>query len=137
VQRDVEALKKGEYWSQRLQKAEQESQNTPNKSYLQFENFDKLKYEANQAHNSRGSRYNPNKDPEPSDAEEAYKNAISGKNKRRFYSIGKGGIYRYSDANNGTVHFSGNFTLDEVRQDDANAAKKLQQLGKTLGRKIK
>jgi len=40
VQRDVEALKKGEYWSQRLQKAEQESQNTPNKSYLQFENFD-------------------------------------------------------------------------------------------------
>lgn len=41
VQRDVEALKKGEYWQQRLQKAEQESKNNPNKSYLQFENFDK------------------------------------------------------------------------------------------------
>jgi len=42
VQQDVEALKKGEYWQQRLQKAEQESQNNPNKSYLQFENLDKI-----------------------------------------------------------------------------------------------
>jgi len=79
--------------------------------------------------------YNPNKTPEPPDAEEAYKNARPGK-PGQWYSIGKRGIYRYSSTNNGTNHFSGIFSQDRVRRNDKVGAKQLDDLAKELGIKL-
>jgi len=132
ARRDYEKARRGELLEQKIQKAEQNRKNNPP---LKFENFDKPRYEANQAHNSRSPMYNPNKTPEPPDAEEAYKNARPGK-PGQWYSIGKRGIYRYSSTNNGTNHFSGIFSQDRVRRNDKVGAKQLDDLAKELGIKL-
>ncbi|MCX8667162.1 hypothetical protein J3T99_05995 [Acetobacteraceae bacterium B3987] len=68
-------------------------------------------YRANQAHNRGSSKYNPNKDPEPSDAEKVYAGAIrigiNEESQRAWYNIGMDGIYRFFDDNAGGAHFSG------------------------------
>jgi len=64
-------------------------------------------YKANDAHNPKSSSYNPQKTPEPADAELLYQDAILGE-VDTWYAINKNGeIYRYFPDKAGGVHFSG------------------------------
>jgi hypothetical protein len=68
----------------------------------------KPKYHVNEAH-VPGPKFNPKKTPLPPDAESVYLNAIpdDALNPSHWYGVNKKGqIYRFSDANNGTAHFS-------------------------------
>jgi RHS repeat-associated protein len=66
-------------------------------------------YHVNQAH-VPGPRYNPQKTPLPSDAEEVFETAVPNDPVKPTAWFGKnseGQIYRYSSSNDGTAHFSG------------------------------
>ncbi|GAA4349544.1 hypothetical protein GCM10023165_36420 [Variovorax defluvii] len=70
----------------------------------------KPQHHVNPAHDPRSARYNPQKTPQPPDAESVYGNAVPDDpiNPRNWYGLNSAGkIYRFSSANDGTAHFSG------------------------------
>ena len=86
----------------------------------------------NQAHVKGSSHFNPKKTPLPSDAADVYKKAIpdGATNARHWYGKNKDGvIYRFSNANDGTVHFSGRSDVgDGVRNLTPYAKQRLKDL---------
>lgn len=67
----------------------------------------KPEYDVNDAHLPGG---NPNKTPQPEDAESVYQRAVpdAAENARNWYGKNADGVtYRYSNSGDGTVHFSG------------------------------
>lgn len=93
--------------------------------------FDESKptYHVNEAH-VPGPKFNPNKEVLPSDARDVYKNAVpdSAKNAKNWYGRNADGtIYRYSNANDRTAHFSGsNATKDGIRNITPYARQRLE-----------
>jgi RHS repeat-associated protein len=70
----------------------------------------KPRYHVNPAHDTRFLCYNRNKTPLPDDAEEVYRRAVpdDAANANHWYGTNaQGEIYRFSNANDGTAHFSG------------------------------
>ena len=73
-------------------------------------NGPKPTYEPNQAHTPGKPGWGPRKTREPDDAKSVYKNAVPDDDVQAKHWYGKnsdGEIYRYSDSNNGTAHFTG------------------------------
>ncbi|MEN5182069.1 hypothetical protein ABE501_20135 [Comamonas testosteroni] len=64
-------------------------------------------YQTNPAHDIKSPLYNPNKTPEPSDAQSAYENGAVRGGMGTWYAKGEKGYYQYFSDNAGTVHFSG------------------------------
>jgi len=67
-------------------------------------------YQANPAHNSFTSSYNPDKTPEPPDAQSVYENSAVRGGMKRWYGKGQDGYYQYYSDNVGNMHFGG--TID-------------------------
>ncbi|WP_152558854.1 hypothetical protein [Endozoicomonas numazuensis] len=70
----------------------------------------KPKYHVNKAHVKGSKEFNTNKTPLPDDAADVYKRSVPDDpvNARHWYGLNKNGvIYRFSNANDGTMHFSG------------------------------
>ncbi|MEQ8822201.1 MAG: RHS repeat-associated core domain-containing protein [Sumerlaeia bacterium] len=86
----------------------------------------KPKYHVNDAHVPGKGLRGGKKTPLPKDAEEAYKHAVpdSATNPKAWYAKGRDGkIYRYSDANNGTAHYSGTSGVGDGTRNMTNYAK--------------
>jgi hypothetical protein len=81
-------------------------------------------YQTNPAHDTSSPLYNPNKTPEPVDAQSAYDTGAVRGGLGTWYSRGQDGYYRYFSDNAGTVHFSGTVPAAQV----PNSV--LKQLGK-------
>ena len=75
----------------------------------------KPKYDVNPAHQKGQRGFHPGKTPLPSDAKDVYRGAVpSGDGTtgsvRQWWGVnGDGQLYRFSDSNNGTAHFTGTF----------------------------
>jgi filamentous hemagglutinin len=63
-------------------------------------------YQTNPAHDPKDPSYNPNKTPEPPDAQSVYQAAERG-DLGTWYGLGQNGWYRFFSDNAGTVHFAG------------------------------
>lgn len=77
----------------------------------------KPEYRPNEAHNRRSSRFNPNKDPEPSDAEEVYQGAERDPKPQRRTWYGQnanGEWYQYHEDNVGGAHYAGTVSEQDV-----------------------
>jgi len=69
----------------------------------------KPKYHVNDAH-VPGPKFNPDKTPLPNDAKDVFKKAVPSSpiDPKSWFGLNEeGAVYRYSDANDGTAHFSG------------------------------
>jgi len=74
-------------------------------------------FKPNDAHNPRNQNHNPNKDPEPPDSEEVYKDARRDPNpdKRVWYGKNaKGEWYQYREDGTGTAHYAGTIKRERV-----------------------
>ena len=77
----------------------------------------KPEYRPNEAHNRRSPRFNPNKDPEPSDAEEVYQGAQRDPKPQRRTWYGQnasGEWYQYHEDNVGGAHYAGTVSEQDV-----------------------
>jgi len=66
------------------------------------------------AHNTRSPLFNPNKMPEPFDAQQVYQNAVRGGWNKWYGKNAQGQIYRFSYDRNGSVHFSGTMEKADI-----------------------
>ena len=67
-------------------------------------------FKPNEAHNPKNQNHNPNKDPEPSDSEEVYKDAQRNPKAERRVWYGKnakGEWYQYCEDGRGNAHYAG------------------------------
>ncbi len=74
-------------------------------------------FKPDDAHNSRSGDYNPNKDPEPPDSEEVYKDAQRNPKaeRRAWYSKNaKGEWYQYREDGVGGAHYVGTVPKEKV-----------------------
>jgi RHS repeat-associated protein len=86
-------------------------------------------YHVNEAH-VPGPKFNPKKEPLPADAAEVYKRAVPDASEAARNWYGKnadGTIYRFSNGNDGTAHFSGSSaTKDGIRNITPYARQRLE-----------
>jgi len=92
----------------------------------------KPKYHVNEAHVESSGKLNPNKEPLPKDAAKVYEKAVpdSPTNAKNWYGKNADGtVYRYSNANDGTAHFSGSdASADGIRNITPYATARLKAL---------
>ena len=92
----------------------------------------KPKYHVNEAHVKGSTTFNPKKTPLPDDAADVYKKAVPDNpvGAKHWYGMNKdGSIYRFSNANDGTMHFSGRSDVgDGVRSITKYAKQRLEGL---------
>lgn len=106
---------------------------TPNPEPNKLPRFEgqKPEYHVNEAH-VPGPRFNPNKEPIPNDAADVFKRAVPDapvNAKNWFGKNADGTIYRFSNANDGTAHFSGsNQTSSGIRNITDYALQRLEGL---------
>jgi hypothetical protein len=71
-------------------------------------------YQTNPAHDTSSPLYNPNKTPEPADAQSAYEDGAVLGGMGTWYAQGETGYYQYFSDSAGTVHFSGTIPASKV-----------------------
>jgi hypothetical protein len=88
-------------------------------------------YHINEAH-VLGPKYNPNKTPLPNDAKDVFKTAVpdSSTNPKNWFGLNRDGVvYRFSNANDGTAHFSGRGDVGNgIRNISPYALERLRRL---------
>lgn len=92
------------------------------------------RYETNPMHDPRSPHFSRNKTPEPSNASQIFQNAVADPtgNGRQWYAVHNGHVYRFSEAGDGTAHFSGhtNDPNHEMRPPDTRVQRKLGITGR-------
>jgi hypothetical protein len=112
---------------------------SPSQSSAKLDRFDgaKPKYHVNEAHVKGSSKFNPKKEPLPKDAAEVYQKAVPDsptKPKNWYGKSSEGTVYRFSNANNGTAHFSGSSaSKDGIRNIPDYALERLEAMGNAGG----